>query len=298
MMHRPFAGVLTAAAALLFHAVPAFCETASAPEGPVSNGQVSNGQVSNWAEAKPSRARLVAGRTPGAPPGAFVAGVEIVMPPGWKTYWRSPGEAGGVPPEFDWTASRNLAEANVLYPAPEKFAGEEGATFGYHDRVVFPVQARAVEPDKPVELKLALRYGICKDICIPAEAELALVLSPGLEAGLPDGLAAALGRVPRTLPEARPDDPVLLESRLEAAGQERRLVIRARFPGGGKDAEAFLEGPGGAFLPPPERIAEAGEEITFAANIGTTGVLTVAGKTAVLTLAGAKGQSVSAIKLD
>lgn len=282
MTHWPFAEAL-AAAAILLAPSPAFAETAP---------------VSDWAEAKPSQARLVAGREPGAAPGAFVAGVEIAMPSGWKTYWRSPGDAGGIPPEFDWSASRNLARASVLYPAPEKLVDEAGATFGYHDRVVFPVMAQAAETEKPVELKLSLRYGICKDICIPAEVHLALTLNPDVASGLPDGLAAALDRIPRTPSEARPGDPTLLESRLEPVGQDRRLVFRARFPGGAAGAEAFLEGPGGAFLPSPERIAEAGEEITFAAAIGTIDVLTVAGKTAVLTLVGVKGQSVAAIKLD
>ena len=47
------------------------------------------------------------------------------------------------------------------------------------DRVVFPVSITAADPAKPVKLRLFMEYGVCKDICIPARAELSLVLGGG-----------------------------------------------------------------------------------------------------------------------
>ncbi|MEG4641374.1 protein-disulfide reductase DsbD domain-containing protein, partial [Paracoccus sp. APAP_BH8] len=41
--------------------------------------------------------------------GHRMTALHLRLEPGWKTYWRSPGDAG-VPPRFDWAASRNLAE--------------------------------------------------------------------------------------------------------------------------------------------------------------------------------------------
>ena len=35
------------------------------------------------------------------------AGIEIRLAPGWKTYWRYPGDSG-VPPRFDFSGSRNV----------------------------------------------------------------------------------------------------------------------------------------------------------------------------------------------
>src|SRR4051812_8703909 len=69
---------------------------------------------SDWAAGNNSRARLLSGNG--------IAGVEVQMPDGWKTYWRSPGDAGGVPPSFDWSKSSNLESAQVLYPAPKRFS--------------------------------------------------------------------------------------------------------------------------------------------------------------------------------
>ena len=56
-------------------------------------GSATNGLSSDWAQGHNSRVRLIAGDD--------LAGVELQMPAGWKTYWRNPGDAGGVPPSFD-----------------------------------------------------------------------------------------------------------------------------------------------------------------------------------------------------
>src|SRR5258705_8750265 len=76
--------------------------------------------TSSWIEAHASRARLVAGRTKTAN-GTYLAGIEIGLDDGWKTYWRMPGDSG-VPPSFDWKGSTNVAAVNVLYPAPARIA--------------------------------------------------------------------------------------------------------------------------------------------------------------------------------
>ena len=56
---------------------------------------------------------------------SWQTGVLIELAPGWKTYWRMPGEAG-IPPEFTWTASEP-AEVIVSLPAPSRFPRVERA---------------------------------------------------------------------------------------------------------------------------------------------------------------------------
>src|SRR5215208_4080574 len=155
------------------------------------------GEASPWVQGHHSRARLVAGGADGA---ARLAAIEIVLDPGFKTYWRSPGESG-LPPAFDWAGSENLSAAEVLWPAPHRFEDAGGVAYGYKDRVLLPVRVSPNDSAKPLRLALKLDYGVCKDICIPAQALLALALRPG-EAGSPaPEIAAALARVPR--PQAR-----------------------------------------------------------------------------------------------
>src|SRR5262245_17363473 len=40
------------------------------------------------------------------------AGIEIRLAPGWKTYWRYPGDSG-VPPRFDFAGSENVKSVDV-----------------------------------------------------------------------------------------------------------------------------------------------------------------------------------------
>ena len=71
---------------------------------------------SPWSEDVRSASRIVAGSGKSGD-AQLRAGIEIKMQPGWKTYWRYPGDSG-VPPHFDFSGSENLKTATVLYPAP------------------------------------------------------------------------------------------------------------------------------------------------------------------------------------
>ncbi len=127
--------------------------------------------------------------------GSIMAAVEIVLQPGFKTYWRSPGDAG-VPPGFDFAGSDNLASAEVLYPLPTRFEDGGGRSIGYHDRVIFPVRIVPADPEKPVKLVLRMTYGACEKICIPAEGEAALELGARPDELLINNITAAFLSVP------------------------------------------------------------------------------------------------------
>lgn len=125
-----------------------------------------------WVPGLHFRARLIAAGPEG---GGRLAGIEIALDRGYKTYWRSPGEAG-LPPQFDWSASTNAAVIDILWPAPRRHQDAGGVANVYDDRVVLPVRVRPADPKKPVVLHLALDFGICKEICIPARADLSVEL--------------------------------------------------------------------------------------------------------------------------
>jgi DsbC/DsbD-like thiol-disulfide interchange protein len=117
------------------------------------------------------RMKLIAGEPLGDD---LRAGIDIELDPGWKTYWRMPGEAG-VPPQFDWSASQNVSAVELLWPAPSRFIDAGGETVGYKGRVVFPLRVTPLRAAKAVQLGLSMFFGVCKEICIPvnARAELA-----------------------------------------------------------------------------------------------------------------------------
>jgi DsbC/DsbD-like thiol-disulfide interchange protein len=239
--------------------------------------------ASDWVQGHGSRARLVGG--------GGMAGVELQLPEGWKTYWRTPGEAGGVAPAFDWSGSSNLAGAEVLYPAPKRFSDRSGDTIGYKDTITFPVRLIAKDASRPIDVQLALDYGVCKDICVPAEAKLSLSVPP--DAPLPAELAEALKTVPKKPDALRANDPVLKRAAAELSGDRPRLLLEIEFPGGGTHADAFVEAPDGAYLPMARKIADDGKgAVTFEVDLSSdVDLAALKGKELTATFVSDAGQS-------
>jgi DsbC/DsbD-like thiol-disulfide interchange protein len=247
---------------------------------------------SPWVEGHKAKARLLAGRAPSGDPAQLLAFVEIALEPGWKTYWRTPGDAGGLPPTFDWSKSSNLAAAAVEFPAPRRFTDKSGNTIGYEDGVVVPVVITPQSPGAPVSLVVGLHYGICKDICIPIEAELALDLPANASEALPAEALAALERVPRAQDKLEAGDPVLVRAGSALDGAAPKITLEARFPGGTAGADAFIEAPDGLFLPLPERVGDADGAVVFEVPLGAdVDLAALKGKTVTVTLVGETGAS-------
>jgi suppressor for copper-sensitivity B len=100
------------------------------------------------------------------------------LKPGWKVYWRSPGDAG-FPPTADWSGSENLKTAVIHWPAPERFEVLGFQTLGYTNEVVLPIAVERSDATKPIRIAGTIRYLTCKEICIPYDAEVALTLPTG-----------------------------------------------------------------------------------------------------------------------
>jgi len=210
---------------------------------------------SPWVVSNSSKVRLVSGTGELDDTPALVAGVQLRMDPGWKTYWKNPGDSG-VPPSFDWAGSKNLKQAEVLYPAPHSFADASGTAIGYEDEVVFPVKITPERQGEPVELKLNVDYGLCKTLCIPNQANLSIEL-PAHAAGKAEDplLSRFVDLVPK--PAETGKLPALggLEAKLDSTKPE--LIIDANFADGATGTDLFIEGPGGAFVPVPKPLGPA-----------------------------------------
>ena len=101
------------------------------------------------------------------PDGGRVAGIVITLEPGWHTYGRFPGEAG-IPPSFDWSASRNVAAVRYEWPRPDILDSYGMRSYGYVDALVLPVLLTPKDPAAPMDVALSLSFGICKDVCMQA----------------------------------------------------------------------------------------------------------------------------------
>lgn len=140
------------------------------------------------------------------PDGKRYAGVQITLEPGWKTYWRSP-EGNGIPPQFDWAGSGNLADVQIHWPEPVVFTTYGVRSIGYENRVIFPVTLTPKDPSAPIDVRLGLFYGVCEEVCIPAQAGLSAAFPPAQEAGAQD-VRLALASRPLTAEEAGVTDHI------------------------------------------------------------------------------------------
>jgi DsbC/DsbD-like thiol-disulfide interchange protein len=224
----------------------------------LSAGQGHAGEAqSDWVETFNSKVRLVsAGMHAVGGEDVLMAGIEIRMTPGWKTYWRVPGDAG-LPPSFGWSKSANLANARVMWPSPMRFKDSAGTSIGYHDEVVFPVIVKPAEAGKPVDLALDFDFAICKDICAPAHVKLRLELDPSdaqpsANAGL---VEKYLAQVPKSA-AAGPNGPAITAMEVKLSEPEPHITVDAKFPADSKRTDLFIEGPPDVFVPLPEKVSQ------------------------------------------
>lgn len=205
--------------------------------------------MGSWVEGDHVRARLaIAGLDRSVGANVFAGTLELVIAPGWKTYWRTPG-VGGIPPRFDFSASRNLVSTRVLYPPPHRFDEGFGFSNVYTGRVILPLELRLADPSQMLRLDLKLDLGICERVCVPVQMHL------GADGALADDfLARAVlleARQALPLPAAR---DVFFVDRLGRSGGSDaapEFEIAATIPPSG-EVSAFVEGPPAWFASVPE----------------------------------------------
>ena len=208
---------------------------------------------SPWNEDVRSAVRLIAGSSK-VDDAVLRAGIEVKLRPGWKTYWRYPGDSG-VPPHFDFSGSENLKKADVFYPAPHLFTDETGQSLGYKDTVIFPVVVLPQQSGKPVRLRVKVDYAVCEKLCVPVEGRAELVLESGDSKHDPT-LTAAEGRVPKHVTAGQ----LGLTAKRANDGAKPTVTVDLGAPAG-KPVELFVEGPTPQWalpIPKPAKTAPPG----------------------------------------
>jgi DsbC/DsbD-like thiol-disulfide interchange protein len=205
---------------------------------------------SPWQRDTHSAVRLLAGSRSG---GVLLGGIAFQLQPGWKTYWRTPGDSG-VPPRFDFSKSDNVEAVTVLWPAPTKFDdGAGGHSLGYKQQVVLPLRIVAKSNDKPVTLRAAINYAVCEKLCIPVEASSELTFAS--VASTEDGaLSAALDTVPKP---ANVGDPTPLTIRDVKRAGKASVQVDVTAPEA-REVSLFVEGPTPDWALPIPKLLERG----------------------------------------
>ena len=191
--------------------------------------------ASPWLNDGHSAVRLLAGSRSGA---VLLGGIAFQLQPGWKTYWRTPGDSG-VPPRFDFSKSDNVEAVTILWPAPTRFPdGAGGDSLGYQKHVVLPLRIVVKNADKPVTLRAAINYAVCEKLCIPVEANAELAFT-SVASTQDNALSAALDTVPKP---AQVGDPNPLSPFATSSARQKRAFWSTCAPDA-REVNLFVEGP-------------------------------------------------------
>ena len=132
---------------------------------------------SEWAVGETSKLRLISPYSQNSSKNITI-GLEYQMQPGWKTYWKSPGD-GGFAQNISWENSSNISDVKILWPTPIKFEILGLTSLGYQDNVTFPLEIEIENEFQDINLDLHVNYLICKEVCIPGDARIFLDIPAG-----------------------------------------------------------------------------------------------------------------------
>ena len=132
---------------------------------------------SEWSIGDSSKVRLISPYSQNNSKELLV-GLEYEMDPGWKTYWKSPGD-GGFPQNISWENSSNIENLEVLWPTPKEFQILGLTSLGYQNKAIFPLKLEISDESQDTFVNLHVNFLICKEICIPGDARVFLDIPAG-----------------------------------------------------------------------------------------------------------------------
>jgi suppressor for copper-sensitivity B len=230
--------------------------------------------ASDWFITDQGRVRLIAASPDVGDRKELELGLEFRLAPHWKIYWRSPGDAG-FPPRLDWAGSANLADATTRWPVPQRFSVSGLETLGYTDEVVLPITARLERPGEPVDLRLALSYLTCAEICVPWDTVLTLALPAQAAAAHSSGFAALIAHYAARVPGDGQASGWALRSASLVPGKPPLLELRVETATPLLAPDAFPEGPNGVAFGVPRLASDdvAGEALLRLPVFGDRGLI-------------------------
>ncbi|HYF59546.1 MAG TPA: protein-disulfide reductase DsbD domain-containing protein, partial [Burkholderiaceae bacterium] len=191
---------------------------------------------------------LVAERAAIGADGVVELGLRIAHDPHWHTYWRNPGDSG-LATQVAPAGPAGARFDALRWPAPQRMFVGPLANYGYEGEIVLPWRATvpASAVGSTVRFEAHAQWLVCKDVCIPGEARVALELPVAAAGASPARArhAALFDAAAKRIPDA----DAALSARLHRDG---RGVALAFATPAGRDAIARAE-----FFPYPEGVVSA-----------------------------------------
>jgi DsbC/DsbD-like thiol-disulfide interchange protein len=120
-------------------------------------------------------------------------GLQFQMEKGWHVYWVNPGDSG-EPPKVQWQLPAGFRAGAIEWPAPEKLTAPSIVDYGYENEVLLmaPISAPVnLEVKGNETLSAKVDWLVCREMCIPAKAQLSLALPVNIRSNKPASVEAA-----------------------------------------------------------------------------------------------------------
>lgn len=156
-----------------------------------------------------TRIELVAEQSRVVPGRTIHLGLRFQMEKGWHIYWVNPGDSG-EPPHVQWKIPAGFQAGAIEWPAPQRLLAPSIVDYGYQNEVLLMAPLRVPENLKQgaiVTIAANVNWLVCREICIPAKAQVELTLPIGGATEVPTSPEEALfSKARKTLPVPAPQD--------------------------------------------------------------------------------------------
>ena len=172
-------------------------------------------------------------------------GLEFRLAPGWKIYWRTPGEAG-LPPTLDLQMANGAPlQSQIEWPVPKRFNAFGFDNFGYADAVILPVAVRGYDRGAALQIRGQIEALVCSDICVPLAGALRLDLADG--PAEPSSMAMVIAQFAAKVPRIDALSPIKIATAWQSGSQLKIGFAATSQP----VTEIFVEGPAGIAFKQP-----------------------------------------------
>ena len=172
-------------------------------------------------------------------------GLEFRLAPGWKIYWRTPGEAG-LPPTIDLQMANGAPlQSQIEWPVPKRFNAFGFDNFGYADAVILPVAVRGYDRGAALQIRGQIEALVCSDICVPLAGALRLDLADG--PAEPSSMAMVIAQFAAKVPRIDALSPIKIATAWQSGSQLKIGFAATSQP----VTEVFVEGPAGIAFKQP-----------------------------------------------
>ncbi len=192
---------------------------------------------------------------------AASVGVLFEPNPGWHVYWRNPGDTG-LSPEITWQLPQGTHISDIVWAYPEAIPVAHLMNYGFHDTLLLPTQVsfkNQAPKAKKIRVGAHVKWLVCKESCIPGEAQLVTELNLGTEAEIDpqhhDKFNVWLEKVPKPLATMH-QYAALSETELEIEIYAKQLMFK-----GAQLVEVFVENTDLVKYSAPQKITWGGNRL-------------------------------------